>query len=42
MTAARIAPLQPPYEPSVEETLVKWMQPGTGLEPPWAARFPAR
>jgi alkylhydroperoxidase family enzyme len=33
MTAARIAPLQPPYEPSVEEMLVKWMPPGTGLEP---------
>jgi 4-carboxymuconolactone decarboxylase len=33
MTAARIAPLQPPYEPSVEEMLVKWMPPGSGLEP---------
>jgi alkylhydroperoxidase family enzyme len=37
MTAAtagpRIAPLQPPYEPELEQMLVKWMPPGTGLEP---------
>ena len=37
MTAAaptpRIAPLEPPYEPDVEQMLQKWMPPGTGLEP---------
>lgn len=32
-TAPRIAPLQPPYEPELERMLVKWMPPGTGLEP---------
>jgi alkylhydroperoxidase family enzyme len=29
----RIAPLEPPYPPEVEEMLRKWMPPGTGLEP---------
>jgi alkylhydroperoxidase family enzyme len=32
-SAPRIAPLEPPYEPEVEQTLEKWMPPGTGLEP---------
>ncbi len=31
--APRIAPLEPPYPPAVEEMLHKWMPPGTGLEP---------
>ncbi len=29
----RIAPLEPPYPPAVEEMLRKWMPPGSGLEP---------
>ena len=29
----RIAPLEPPYTPAVEEMLRKWMPPDTGLEP---------
>ncbi len=29
----RIAPLEPPYEPDVAETLAKWMPPGGGVEP---------
>ena len=29
----RIAPLEPPYSPDVEEMLRKWMPPDTGLEP---------
>jgi 4-carboxymuconolactone decarboxylase len=33
MTQARIAPLEPPYDPATEETLRKWMPPGSGLEP---------
>jgi alkylhydroperoxidase family enzyme len=32
-SAPRIAPLQPPYEPDVEQMLVKWMPPNSGLEP---------
>lgn len=32
-SSPRIAPLQPPYEPEVERMLVKWMPPGSGLEP---------
>jgi 4-carboxymuconolactone decarboxylase len=31
--APRIAPLEPPYEPAVEEALRKWMPPEGGLEP---------
>jgi 4-carboxymuconolactone decarboxylase len=31
--APRIAPLEPPYEPGVEETLRKWMPPNSGIEP---------
>jgi 4-carboxymuconolactone decarboxylase len=30
---ARIAPLEPPYSPDVEEMLRKWMPPGTEVEP---------
>jgi alkylhydroperoxidase family enzyme len=33
MKAARIPPLQPPYEPGVGEQLAKWMPPNSGLEP---------
>jgi alkylhydroperoxidase family enzyme len=29
----RIAPLEPPYEPAIEEMLKKWMPPGSELEP---------
>jgi 4-carboxymuconolactone decarboxylase len=29
----RIAPLEPPYSPDVEEMLRKWMPPGTDIEP---------
>jgi 4-carboxymuconolactone decarboxylase len=29
----RIAPLQPPYEPDVEEMLRRWMPPGSAIEP---------
>jgi 4-carboxymuconolactone decarboxylase len=31
--APRIAPLEPPYSPDVEEMLSKWMPPGAGVEP---------
>ncbi len=31
--APRIAPLEPPYEPGVEEAIQKWMPPDTGIEP---------
>jgi 4-carboxymuconolactone decarboxylase len=31
--APRIAPLEPPYDPGVEEMLQKWMPPNSGLEP---------
>jgi alkylhydroperoxidase family enzyme len=30
---ARIAPLEPPYSPEVEEMLRKWMPPDAGIEP---------
>ena len=33
MEGPRIAPLEPPYEPGVEEMLQKWMPPGAGIEP---------
>src|SRR5258708_503735 len=29
----RIAPLEPPYEPDLEEMLRKWMPPGSPIEP---------
>ncbi len=29
----RIAPLQPPYAPEIEESLRRWMPPGSALEP---------
>ena len=32
-TAPRIAPLEPPYEPDVEEMLIRWMPPGAPMEP---------
>ena len=32
-TAPRIAPLEPPYEPDVEEMLRRWMPPGAPMEP---------
>jgi 4-carboxymuconolactone decarboxylase len=32
-TDPRIAPLEPPYEPALEEMLKKWMPPGSPLEP---------
>jgi alkylhydroperoxidase family enzyme len=31
--APRIPPLQPPYEPNVEEMLRRWMPPGAPIEP---------
>jgi 4-carboxymuconolactone decarboxylase len=33
VTAPRIAPLEPPYAPDVEQMLLKWMPPGSGIEP---------
>jgi 4-carboxymuconolactone decarboxylase len=33
MTQPRIAPLDPPYDPAVEQMLGKWMPPDSGLEP---------
>lgn len=30
---ARIAPLEPPYEPALEALLQKWMPPGSGMGP---------
>ncbi|MEE6134717.1 carboxymuconolactone decarboxylase family protein [Mycobacterium sp. 050128] len=30
---ARIAPLEPPYEPALAALLEKWMPPGSGMEP---------
>lgn len=33
MTTARIAPLQPPYQPETAAMLDRWMPPGSGLEP---------
>ncbi len=32
-TEPRIAPLEPPYSPAIEESLRKWMPPGSDLEP---------
>ncbi|MDQ3933744.1 MAG: carboxymuconolactone decarboxylase family protein [Actinomycetota bacterium] len=31
--APRIAPIEPPYEPEIEATLMKWMPPGAEIEP---------
>jgi alkylhydroperoxidase family enzyme len=33
MSAPRIAPLEPPYDPKIAETLAKWMPPGSTIEP---------
>ena len=33
IAAPRIAPLEAPYDPEIEEMLRKWMPPKTGLEP---------
>ena len=33
MTTARIAPIEPPYEPDIETQLRKWMPPGAEVEP---------
>lgn len=33
MPKVRIAPLQPPYEPRIEELLATWMPPGSGVDP---------
>jgi len=35
MTTAmpRISPLEPPYEPAIEQMLKKWMPPGSQLKP---------
>jgi 4-carboxymuconolactone decarboxylase len=32
-TEPRIAPLEPPYEPALDEMLKKWMPPGSPLDP---------
>jgi alkylhydroperoxidase family enzyme len=32
-TTPRIAPIEPPYEPEIEESLLKWMPPGAAVEP---------
>jgi 4-carboxymuconolactone decarboxylase len=32
-TAPRIAPLEPPYDPDVERSLMKWMPPNAPMEP---------
>ena len=32
-TTPRIAPLEPPYEPEIEESLRRWMPPGAEVEP---------
>src|SRR5688500_3566343 len=32
-TTPRIPPIEPPYEPAVEEQLRKWMPPGAEVEP---------
>ena len=32
-TTPRIAPIEPPYEPAIEESLRKWMPPGAEVEP---------
>ena len=31
--APRIAPIEPPYEPEIEEALLRWMPPGAPFEP---------
>lgn len=33
MTEPRIPPLEPPYDPATEASLLKWMPPGSPLEP---------
>ena len=33
MPTPRIAPLDPPYDPEIAEALVKWMPPGSKIEP---------
>jgi 4-carboxymuconolactone decarboxylase len=33
MTQPRIAPLEPPYDPETEASLMKWMPPGSPVEP---------
>jgi 4-carboxymuconolactone decarboxylase len=33
MTQPRIPPLEPPYDPAIEEILLKWMPPASGVEP---------
>jgi 4-carboxymuconolactone decarboxylase len=33
MSQARIAPLQPPYQPETAAMLAKWMPPGAAVEP---------
>ena len=30
---ARIAPMEPPYDPEVKAALDRWMPPGSGVEP---------
>src|SRR3712207_4377318 len=32
-TSPRIAPIEPPYEPEIEASLMKWMPPGAEVEP---------
>jgi alkylhydroperoxidase family enzyme len=32
-TGPRIAPIEPPYDPETEAQLMKWMPPGSGVEP---------
>jgi alkylhydroperoxidase family enzyme len=32
-TGPRIAPIEPPYEPEIEASLMKWMPPGVEVEP---------
>jgi 4-carboxymuconolactone decarboxylase len=31
--ATRLAPLEPPYSPTIESALAKWMPPGSAIEP---------
>jgi alkylhydroperoxidase family enzyme len=33
MSTPRIAPLEPPYDPDIAESLAKWMPPGSKIEP---------
>jgi alkylhydroperoxidase family enzyme len=33
MDAPRIVPLDPPYDPEIAESLIKWMPPGSRMEP---------